>query len=73
MKNNNKKRVLKKGVQKILSYILGIWFFWICTTIDTLDCPFNQIKGYLVFTSILTFFALISFILLFNYSNVFED
>lgn len=73
MKQTNKKRVLKKGVQKVLSFILGIWFTWICTTIDTLDYPFKEIKGYLIFTSILTLFAILSFYLLLKYSNLFED
>ena len=73
MKETKKKRVLKSWVQKVLSFILGSWFVWICTTIDTIDLPFSQIKGYLVFTSILSILALISFYLLLKYSNIFED
>jgi hypothetical protein len=71
--NNTKKRILKKGVQKVLSTIIAIWFFWIMTTIDTIDMPFNEIKGYLVLTSILTILSIFSFIMLSKYSNIFED
>ena len=73
MKETKKKRVLKSWVQKVLGFILGSWFVWICTTIDTIDLPFNKIKGYLIFTSILTILSLVSFYLLFKYSNIFED
>lgn len=68
-----KKRVLKKGVEKVLSTILAIWFFWIMTTIDTIDNPFNEIKSYLIITGILTILALFSFTMLIKYSNLFED
>ena len=44
-----KKRVLKKGVEKVFSTIVAIWFFWIMTTIDTIDNPFNEIKCILCF------------------------
>lgn len=73
MKETRKKRVLKNGVQKVLSFILGSWFVWVCTTIDTIDLPFKEIKMYLVFTTIFTILALISFYLLLKYSNIFED
>lgn len=68
-----KKRVLKKGVEKVFSTIVAIWFFWIMTTIDTIDNPFNQIKSYLIITGILTILALFSFTMLMKYSNLFED
>ena len=68
-----KKRVLKKGVEKVFSTIVTIWFFWIMTTIDTIDNPFNEIKSYLIITGILTILALFSFIMLMKYSNLFED
>lgn len=68
-----KKRVLKKWVEKVLSFILGTWFTWICTTIDTLDYPFKEIKGYLIFTSVLTILALLSFYLLGKYGTLFEE
>lgn len=68
-----KKRVLKKGVEKVLSTIVAIWFFWIMTTIDTIDNPFNEIKSYLIITGILTILALFSFTMLMKYSNLFED
>lgn len=68
-----KKRVLKKGVEKVLSTILAIWFFWIMTTIDTIDNPFNEIKSYLIITGILTILAMFSFFMLMKYSNLFED
>lgn len=64
-----KKRVLKKGVEKVFSTIVAIWFFWIMTTIDTIDNPFNEIKSYLIITGILTILALFSFIMLMKYSN----
>lgn len=73
VENMKKKRVLKKWVEKVLSFILGIWFTWITTTIDTIDQPFNEIKGYLVFTTILTILALLSFYLLGKYTNLFEE
>lgn len=68
-----KKRVLKKGVEKVFSTIVAIWFFWIMTTIDTIDNPFNEIKSYLIITGILTILALFSFFMLMKYSNLFED
>ena len=68
-----KKRVLKKGVEKVFSTIVAIWFFWIMTTIDTIDNTFNQIKSYLIITGILTILDLFSFIMLMKYSNLFED
>ncbi len=68
-----KKRVLKKWVEKVLSFILGVWFTWVCTTIETLESPFNEIKGYIIFTSILTLLALLSFYLLGKYTNIFEE
>lgn len=68
-----KKRVLKKGVEKVFSTIVAIWFFWIITTIDTIDNPFNEIKSYLIITGILTILALFSFTMLMKYSNLFED
>lgn len=68
-----KKRVLKKGVEKVFSTIVAIWFFWIMTTIDTIDNPFNEIKSYLIITGILTILALFGFIMLMKYSNLFED
>ena len=73
MKESKKKRVLKSWVQKVLGFILGSWFVWVCTTIDTIDLPFNQIKGYLVFTTILTILAFVSFYLLLKYASIFED
>ena len=73
MKETRKKRVLKKGIEKVLSFILGGWVVWVCTTIDTIDLPFKEIKMYLVFTSIFTILALVSFYLLLKYSNIFED
>ena len=68
-----KKRVLKKGVEKVFSTIGAIWFSWIMTTIDTIDNPCNEIKSYLIITGILTILALFSFIMLMKYSNLFED
>ena len=68
-----KKRVLKKGVEKVFSTIVAIWFFWIMTTIDTIDNPFNEIKSYLIITGILTILAFFSFFMLMKYSNLFED
>lgn len=68
-----KKRVLKKGVEKVFSTIVAIWFFWIMTTIDIIDNPFNEIKSYLIITGILTILALFSFTMLMKYSNLFED
>ena len=68
-----KKRVLKKGVEKVFSTIVAILFFWIMTTIDTIDNPINEIKSYLIITGILTILALFSFIMLMKYSNLFED
>ena len=69
----NKKRVLKGWFQNLNCYSLGGWFVWICTTIDTIDLPFNQIKGYLIFTSVWTLLAILSFYLLLKYTNLFEE
>ena len=68
-----KKRVLKKGVEKVFSTIVSIWFFLILSTIDTIYNLFNEIKSYLIITGILTILALFSFIMLMKYSNLFED
>jgi hypothetical protein len=43
------------------------------TTLDTLNTPLNEIKGYVVLTSILTIMAMFSFYMLSKYSNLFED
>ena len=69
----NKKRVLKGWFQKVLGFNVGFGLCWFCTTIDTIDLPFNQIKGYLIFTGIWTLLAILSFYLLLKYTNLFEE
>lgn len=68
-----KKRVLKKGVQKVLGFNVGFGLCWFCTTIDTIDLPFNQIKGYLVASSIILLLMVVSMYLLMKYTNLFEE
>jgi hypothetical protein len=68
-----KKRVLKSWVQKGLSAIVGFGLCWFCTTIDTIDLPFNQIKGYLVASSIILLLMVVSMYLLMKYTNLFEE
>lgn len=68
-----KKRKLKKGVESFLTTIMGVWFFWVSTTVDTMDAPMKEIKSYLIITSILTIMALVSVVLITKYGTLFEE
>ena len=68
-----RKRVLKSWVQKVLGYNVGFGFCWFCTTIDTLDLPFKEIKGYLVASGIILLLMVVSMYLLMKYTNLFEE
>ena len=68
-----KKRKLKKGVESFLTTIMGVWFFWVSTTVDTMDAPLKEIKSYLIITSILTIMALVSVVLITKYGTLFEE
>lgn len=62
-----KKRILRNWIVKVLGFILGSWFFFIGTTIDSLGN-----KTYDTILVVWTTFALVSFYLLKKYSNIFE-
>lgn len=68
-----KKRVLKSWVQKVLGVNVGFGLCWFCTTIDTIDLPFNEIKGYLVASGIILLLMVVSMYLLIKYTNLFEE
>lgn len=68
-----RKRVLKSWVQKVLGYNVGFGLCWFCTTIDTLDLPFKEIKGYLVASGIILLLMVVSMYLLMKYTNLFEE
>ena len=59
---------LKKWVVKVLSFVMGSWFFFVATTIDSI---FNN-KTYDIIFLVWTSFAIGSFYLLKKYSNIFE-
>ena len=60
--------MLKKWVVNLLCWVMGTWFFFIGTTIDSLGNPTYD-KILIVWTAL----ALVSFYLLKKYSKVFED
>ena len=63
-----KKRMLKKWVVKVLSFILGSWFFFVATTIDNV----LENRTYDIILIVWTALAISSFILLDKYSNAFD-
>lgn len=63
-----KKRVLKSWLVKILSCILGSWFFFVATTIDNV----LENRVYDIVLIVWTALAISSFVLLNKYSNVFD-
>jgi hypothetical protein len=70
MQKITKKRVLRKWVVKVLSFILFGWIMFCATTIDSID-----LTTYTIYDKILvvwTILALVSFHLLSKYSNVFD-
>lgn len=70
MQKITKKRVLRKWVVKVLSFILFGWIMFCATTIDSID-----LTTYTLYDKILvvwTILALVSFHLLSKYSNVFD-
>ena len=62
------KKVLNDWVVKVLGWILGSWFFFVCTTIDNV----LENRVYDIVLVVWTLLAIGSFYLLENYSNVFE-
>ena len=60
--------MLKNWVIKVLGWVLGSWFFFIGTTIDSLGN-----KTYDIILIVWSALAIISFVLLKKYSKVFED
>lgn len=63
-----KKRVLKSWVVKVLGWVLGSWFFFVCTTIDNV----LENKTYDIVLVVWTLLAIGSFYLLENYSDALE-
>ena len=63
-----KKRVLKSWVVKVLGWVLGSWFFFVCTTIDNV----LENRVYDIVLVIWTLLAIGSFYLLENYSDALE-
>ena len=63
-----KKRVLKDWVVKVLGWVLGSWFFFVCTTIDNV----LENRVYDIVLVIWTLLAIGSFYLLENYSDALE-
>ncbi len=68
-----KKRYLKKGIEKALTYYLLFYITYLSCTIETIELPFNQIISYIILTSIFSLIALLSFILLLKYGRMFEE
>ena len=60
--------MLKKWVVKVLSFILGSWFFFVATTIDNV----LENRTYDIILIVWTALAISSFILLDKYSNAFD-
>ena len=63
-----KKRVLKSWLVKVLSCILGSWFFFVVTTIDNV----LENRMYDIVLIVWTALTISSFVLLNKYSNVFD-
>lgn len=63
-----KKRVLKDWVVKVLGWVLGSWFFFVCTTIDNV----LENRVYDIVLVVWTLLAIGSFYLLENYSDALE-
>jgi hypothetical protein len=63
-----KKRVLKSWVVKVLGWVLGSWFFFVCTTIDNV----LENRMYDIVLVVWTLLAIGSFYLLENYSDALE-
>ena len=63
-----KKRVLKSWLVKVLSWVLGSWFFFVCTTIDNV----LENRVYDIVLVVWTALAIGSFVLLDKYSNAFD-
>ena len=63
-----KKRVLKSWLVKVLGWVLGSWFFFVCTTIDNV----LENKVYDIVLVVWTALAIGSFYLLENYSDALE-
>lgn len=68
-----KKRVLKKGIEKICLTISTIYIMFILFTIDTLSQPINDIIQYIVLLTILSIIAFPCMYLLVKYTNLFEE
>ena len=69
-KGNGKRFILRKWVVNVLSFILFGWIMFCATTIDSID-----LTCYTMYDKILvvwTILALVSFHLLYKFSNVFE-
>ena len=60
--------MLKKWVVKVLGFILGSWFFFVATTIDSV----LENRTYDIILIVWTALAIGSFILLNKYSNAFD-
>lgn len=63
-----KKRVLKNWLVKVLGWVLGSWFFFVCTTIDNV----LENRVYDIVLVVWTLLAIGSFYLLENYSDALE-
>ena len=63
-----KKRVLKSWLVKVLSWVLGSWFFFIATTIDNV----LENRVYDIVLIVWTALVISSFVLLNKYSNAFD-
>lgn len=68
-----KKRVLKKGIEKVCITISTIYVMFILFTIDTLSRPINDIIQYIVLLTILSIISLPCIYLLIKYTNLFEE
>ena len=62
-----KKRVLKSWLVKVLGWVLGSWFFFVCTTIDNV----LENRVYDIVLAVWTALAIGRFVLLDTYSNDF--
>ena len=62
------KKVLNDWVVKVLGWILGSWFFFVCTTIDNV----LENRVYDIVLVVWTLLAIGSFYLLENYSDALE-
>lgn len=64
-----KKKTLKKGVQKTLERLIGVYLVFILVTINTLERPLEEVKTYIIILIVSSIISFISIHLLVKYGK----